>query len=145
MASEHLFLAIWAIGILLIWPPMIWWSVHSRRVDGYPIIPRLPDGALYSEDKAGGRESGKLGGASNCLLVAVTSREFMIAPRFPFNMVAPRGVVGLEHTMPKALVVGSLHRGWGGTNVRVCMRDANGPVLDLKLRRPEAFLAALIS
>lgn len=144
MPSEHLFLTIWTIGVLLTWPPWIWWSIHTRRASGYPLIPRAPRDALYSEGMASGREHGKLGGARKCLLVTITRGQFIVTPRFPFNLVAPRGILGLEHTLPRASVAAALHRGWGGTNVRVSIPSTNEEVvLDLKLRSPDAFLAAL--
>jgi hypothetical protein len=144
MLNERLFLTVWAIGLLLVWPPWIWWSIQSRRSAGYPIIPRLPSNALYGERAASGREHGKFGGAKNCLLVAVTSGEFIVAPQFPFNLVAPRGMLGLEHTVRGASIAVTLHRGWGGTNVRIFIpTERKEAVLDLKLRRPEAFIEAL--
>jgi hypothetical protein len=144
MLDERLFLTVWVVGILLTWPPWIWWSIQSRRRGGYPIIPRLPDDALYGEKHASGREHGKFGGARNCLLVAVTRDEFTVAPRFPFNLIAPRGILGLEYTAPGASVAATQHRGWGGTNVRIFLTTGRKEaVLDLKLRRPEAFIEAL--
>jgi len=144
MSNERIFLTIWAIGLLLTWPPWFWWSIRSRRASGYPIVPQAPVGAIYVEKKASGREHGKFGGASNCLLVAITTDQFMVAPQFPFNLVAPRGILGLEHTVPKTSITASLQRDWLGANVRISIANMEkAVVMDLKLRRAEEFLATL--
>ncbi|MBW3560396.1 MAG: hypothetical protein KY446_10240 [Proteobacteria bacterium] len=147
LMDERTFFIVWLVGIVLIWPPSLWFVVRSRRKRGEPIVPRCPPAAMFCERRGSGRARGWIGGASNCLLVAVTDRELWIAPTFPFNMVSPYGVFGLDHRVPKARVVrAEPMRAIFGENVflelpgRAGRRNAE---VRLKLRDPEAFLAAL--
>lgn len=143
MEGEHLFLVVWAIGILLIWPPWFWWVIRSRRAGGYQMIPKIPPHAMYAEKRVSGSELGKLGGARNCLLVVLTTDEFVLTPTFPFNLLSPpRGPLGLVHKVSRRNVRASAHRSWRG-NVRVELTGASYATIDLKLRDPERFLEAL--
>ncbi len=144
MSDEQLFLVIWGVAMLVTWPPWIWWSIRSRQAHGYPIIPRMLSASVYSERRASGRQQGKLAGASNCLLISVTKDTFLVAPAFPFNLVAPRGMFGLEHTLPRDRIVASTQTTWLGANVRVELGpEADHAILDLKVRDPAAFVKAV--
>lgn len=145
MPSDHLLLTIWAVGMLVIWPPSLWWVVRSRRAQGFDLMARTPADQIFAEKGASGSEAGKLGGASNCLLVAVTPREFIITPNFPFSLIAAAGgPIGLVHRAPRSAVSASATKSWRGGNVRVEVeKAAKRVVMDLKLRDPHRFLAAL--
>lgn len=143
MSDAHLFLAVWVVSILLIWPPWLWWVVSSRRAEGHQMMPQVPADALYAEKQGSGGESGKLAGATNCLLIAVTPDEFVVTPTFPFNLIGPpRGPFGLVHKVARGSVRASEHQSWRG-NVRVEITGPTTVLLDLKLREPKRFLEAL--
>jgi hypothetical protein len=113
-------------------------SVIVRRRAGKPIIPRVPDGALYAERWASGPW------ASNCLLVYVTDEVLSVVPRFPFNLMFLPEVYGLERTVPlRAIREVKQTRGFGFiSNVAVTYGDRPRK-LRLKLRDPGAFVEAL--
>ncbi len=83
-------------------------SIFYRRQNGKPVIPKRPPDALFSEGYASGRAMTnlftRLGGANNCLLVAVTADEFMVAPRFPFNLMFLPEIFGLELRIPRSAI-----------------------------------------
>lgn len=129
--------------MLLIWPPWLWWVVRSRRAEGHQMMPQIPPNALYAEKRASGGEVGKLGGAANCLLIAVTPDELLVTPTFPFNLIGPpRGPLGLVHKVGRGSVRAAEHHSWRG-NVRVEIGGPAQVLLDLKLREPNRFLEAL--
>lgn len=111
-------------------------SVAFRRSRGKPVLPRLPDGAVFVDKSASGRW------ASNCLLVAVTDEALSVVPKFPFNLMFLPEIYGLEQTIPVSSIrdVRRL-RGFGlGNNVSV---DYGASTLRLKVRDPQAFVDAL--
>lgn len=142
-----LFLIIWLIAMILVWPPWIWMSVHGRMERGEPVIPRKPVNATFCERKASGRARGNiLGQASRCLMVAVTGPELWITPTFPFNMIAPYGLLGLEHRVARkqVAVVETRESMFGSTVVlKIPQRNAEPRIVDLRLKDTKAFLAAL--
>ena len=79
-------------------------SVIFRTQNGKPIIPRVPPDAVFSEGYASGRSRTNwlttLGGPNNCLLVAVTPGELIVAPRFPFNLMFTPEIFGVELRIP---------------------------------------------
>jgi hypothetical protein len=111
-------------------------SIAFRRSKGRPVIPRVPDGAIYNDKWASGRW------ASNCLLVSVTSDALSVVPKFPFNLMFLPEIYGLERIIPVREIreVRRL-RGLGvGNNVAVDYGEAE---LRLKVRNPQAFIDAL--
>ena len=109
-------------------------------------MPRIAAQASYGERGASGREHGKFGGASRCLVIWVSGDRFFVAPAFPFNMIAPLGLLGLEHECLRSQVSAELHRDWAGTNVRLRLATASREaVLDLRVRQPEALIEAVRS
>lgn len=118
----------WILFVILL-------SVLVRKARGKPIVPGVPLDAIYSERSASGAW------ASNCLIVAVTPEALIITPRFPFNLMFLPEIYGLERTVPRYEIIEAEHRtSWIG-NVEIALRA--GRALKLKLRDPEAFLAAL--
>jgi hypothetical protein len=114
-------------------------SIAVRRANGKPIFPRVPDGAIYAEKWASARW------ASNCLIVAVTSEALSVVPRFPFNMGFLPEIYGLERTIPMSWIreVRRLRSFGLLNNLAVVYDDGVQRELRLKVRNPEAFIAAL--
>ena len=133
------FVVLWLAGMLVVWPLFIRARLRTLRARGQPLRPQPPPGAVYAERRASGRAKGQLGGASNCLLVAVAGGELWVMPIFPFSLI---GGFGLEHRVPvREVVSAGRRRTWAGGNVVVTLLD--GTVLELKVRDPDAFLAAM--
>ena len=146
MTWDQVFLTVWAIGILVTWPPLLWVSYRSRITRGEPIVPHAPLHALFCERRASGRAVGTIfGRASNCLQVSVADEELWITPVFPFNMIAPYGFMGLEWRVPKNSVEARAERGWLGNNVTLQVSGSSGRphVIELRLKSPDAFITAL--
>ena len=145
-SKPELFLVVWVIGVLLVWPPWFWMSVRSRRVRGEPIIPRAPANASFCERRASGSLKNTLGGAKNCLMVCVVGDKLWITPTFPFNMIAPYGMLGMEHRTARDEIISlEFHKAWLGDVVLIEFRrqGARPVLLELRLRDPEGFFAAL--
>lgn len=144
---EDVFLAVWLAGMLLIWPPWIWFNINSRRTRGEPLIPRPPTGAAFCELRASGRAHGTLlGRASNCLLVTITGDELWITPTFPFNLIAPYGLMGLEHRVSRSQVkFVEMGDSLFGASVLIDIPRPNAPSrrVELRLMDHKSFLAAL--
>jgi hypothetical protein len=123
-------------------------SIIYRLQRGKPIIPRLPDDALYRERTASGRSRKSfltmLGGASNCLMVAVTPDEFIVTPFFPFTLIFLPEIYDLEVRVPRSRVrVVKESTGLLGRSVVLAIEGADPRELILQLRDRAAFLAAL--
>ena len=90
--------------------PLVWillWVVASiiyRNSRGKAILPSKPKNSLFYEGWASGHCNTniftKLGGAHNCLLVAITPDSLIIQPRFPFNLMFLPEIFGLEYRIP---------------------------------------------
>ncbi len=104
--------------------------------------------AVYQENWGSGRSLntlwGRIGGASNCLIVAVTRDTLTVTPRFPFNLMFLPEVYGLELTAPLARVrVENPAAGLLKLRVIVVVDGADSTRMELKLRDRASFLAAL--
>ena len=79
-------------------------SILYRRSKGKPIIPRVPIGARFSRKRISGRSCRNwftsLGGARNCLMVAVVGKSLVVSPTFPFNLMFLPETYDLEHNIP---------------------------------------------
>src|SRR5688572_13369504 len=77
-------------GIIVLWNGLaISWQVRRLLRSGRTVLARVPEDALFVERWTSGA-SGKtlfsrLGGANNCLLVALTKTRLLIRPHCPFN------------------------------------------------------------
>ena len=124
-------------------------SIAYRRSKGKEIFPSKPDGCLYFEGWGSGRSNRhfytKLGGARNCLMIALTSSELIVATRFPFNMMFLPEIYDLEHRIPRARVLSVAAEKflWVKT-IEVLFTDADGQSRSLTLYPKDAdgFLAA---
>lgn len=145
--SDGLLFTLWLGGMLLTWPAALWYARHSRARRGEPWIPRKPADARFVQSWASGYGGGvPVGGASNCLLVAITPDELWVTPQFPFNLFIPYGWLGLDHRVrASGIVEAGVTRGLLTREVRLLLQDGKGGrrKLNLLLRSPEAFLEAV--
>lgn len=134
--------------------PILWigaWiaaSIFYRRFHDKPVIPRLPKGALFKERGCSGRSRKNIitsiGGASNCLLVAVTDTELIVTPFFPFNLMFLGEIYGLELRAPRSSIRNlEEKRGLFGTTISISFKGDDPAPFELRLRNVDAFLRAL--
>ena len=144
--AEIAFLIFWAVGTAIAWPLWIRASIRSRRILGEPLVPKAPMDATFCERGASGQALDRIGGARNCLMVAVTGDEIWITPTFPFNMIAPYGMLGMEHRIAKRDVISvQAHKALWRTSIilQFTGKGAGRKALDLRLKAPGRFLAAI--
>ena len=88
---------LWVAGVVAV-------SVVFRRRRGKPVFARLPASTRFSQRVASGWSEDNwlrsLGGASNCLMVAVTEKELIVTPFFPFTLMFLPEIWGLELRTP---------------------------------------------
>ena len=136
--------------------PLVWvllWVVASiiyRRSRGKAILPSKPKNSLFYEGWASGHSNSniftKLGGARNCLLVAVTPDVLIIQPRFPFNLMFLPEIYGLEYHIPGLNIraVEKKGRVFGkGAEIQFIDGDGGEKSVRLYLKRIDDFLAAI--
>jgi hypothetical protein len=136
--------------------PLAWiflWVVASiiyRNSRGKPILPSKPKDSLFYEGWASGHSNTniftKLGGAHNCLLVAVTPDFLIIQPRFPFNLMFLPEIYGLEYRIPGLNIRTVEKKGRiFGKGVEIQFIDVGGgeKSVRLYLKRTDDFLAAI--
>jgi hypothetical protein len=142
-----IFLVIWLIGILTTWPVWFWIVISSRRKRGEPIIPKPPVNSQLCERRvSGAREGAIFAHAANCLLVCVFDGILWVTLTFPFNLIAPYGLSGLDHRVALRDVKDvELKKGLFGRTVRLRIAPSGGKstTLILRFKEPEEFLAAL--
>ncbi|MBF0408695.1 MAG: hypothetical protein HQM10_15210 [Candidatus Riflebacteria bacterium] len=80
-------------------------SIFYRRSKGKPFFPRKSDHDAFYESTGSGRSNRnfftRLGGARNCLTVAVTDNSLIVQPKFPFNLMFLPEIYDLEYSIPK--------------------------------------------
>jgi hypothetical protein len=136
--------------------PLLWvllWIVASivyRRSRGKAILPSKPKNSLFYEGWASGHSNSniftKLGGAHNCLLVAVTPDSLIIQPRFPFNLMFLPEIYGLEYRIPGLNIrtVEKKGRMFGkGVEIQFIDIDGGEKSVRLYLKKTDEFLAAV--
>jgi hypothetical protein len=122
-------------------------SIVIKRRHGKPIFPRLPQDALFKERKCSGRSHKNLitriGGASNCLLVAVTDTELIVSPFFPFNLMFLPEIYGFDLRVKRS-VIQSVEKKTGrlGTSVLVRFIGDHPAAMELRLARADDFIRA---
>jgi hypothetical protein len=114
------------------------WRIRKLRREGRDVFARVPEGALFVEKWTSGGSDltfwSRLGGARNCLLVALTADRLVVRGHFPFNLFGVSS--DLEHDVP----VGSVEAVEAAAScVRVRLA---GRTLTLALRNPNGFLGA---
>jgi hypothetical protein len=125
-------------------------SVVHRRLRGKPLVSRVPAGSVHVERWTSGRSNrsllARLGGANNCLLVAVTPDFLVVRPHFPFTLMFLPELFALELEIPRSAITRVEHqRGLLGSTVAVRFREADGRpgLVEFRLRNAAEFLAHL--
>src|SRR5262245_25948147 len=94
------FWILWSASLLWV-AAVVTVSVFVRRSRGKPVLFFSVPNAIFQERTASGcsNESWwrRLGGANNCLVVAVASDRLVIRPWFPFNLMFLPEIYGLEY------------------------------------------------
>jgi hypothetical protein len=126
-------------------------SIVYRLRGGKPLFKPDFGQPLFAETWRSGRSlrnaMTRIGGARNCLWVAVTGDALHVAPHFPFNLLFLPEIYALEHTIP-ASATRSVKRQEGalaGNRVRIGFARPGGAeeVLELSLSDPEGFVRAV--
>lgn len=119
-------------------------SAVYRRSKGKAILSVAPDNALFVEKWTSGRELGgirSLGGANNCLIVAVTIDTLSVTPCFPFTLLFLPEIWGLEHRIPTR-DIRSVEERTGILRSTQVIAFGFGRKIELRLRDPEGFRQA---
>jgi hypothetical protein len=135
------------------WVPLIWLalvvvgSALVRRSRRKPVFFFSVANAIFQEHRASGCSTDswwrRLGGARNCLVVAVTPERLIIRPHFPFNLMFLPEIYGLEFDVPRASVTEVIaDHSFLRRRVRIAFRDEDQTLrtMSLFLKRPDAFL-----
>jgi hypothetical protein len=127
-------------------------SVLYRKAKGKTLRVYAPELALFEERWTSGRSLrnfwSRIGGAQNCLYVALSQDELMVRPHFPFSLLFLPEIYGLEVTVPRSGVrVDEVKSGILGNRVLLTVETSPGKrhQLELKLRAPVEFTRALNS
>ena len=125
-------------------------SAIYRTRNGKPIFTRAPDHPVFLESWTSGRclrsILTRLGGARNCLLVAVTHDALVIRPHFPFTLLFLPEVYGLDWTIPRTAIRRvDVQDELIGRRLVVEFAKSDGKAenVELILRKPEEFREAL--
>ena len=136
-----------AFAWVLLW---ILASVIYRKSMGKPLIPRKPDNTLFFESTGSGHSNQnlftRLGGARNCLSVAITDKALIIQPTFPFNLMFLPEIYGLEYNIPRENIHSmSVKEAIFGRTVTLEFTRADGTTnsIDLRLRGADQFLKVI--
>ena len=139
--------------ILKVLAPFAAWiaaSILYRRVQGKPILFFGVRDASYQQRSASGHSNRswltKLGGAHNCLVVAVAHRRFIVRPWFPFTLMFLPEIYGLEYDVPIENILGvKAYRAFFTSALDVEFRDDLGQTqsVSLYLRDPSRLTATL--
>ena len=142
-ALLFLFALLWVIA----WAAFFAWHRFRRG----PIHPPFSDADVrFVERFASGFSNKSLftrfGGARNALVVTVLRDALFIEPLAIFKWMLPPGFGDLEHYVPKSRILnvrstsGFLKK---AVQIEFQANDGGSRTLELKLRNPEAFLAAI--
>lgn len=123
-------------------------SIAFRKRRGKALFPKAPPDAFFSERGCSGRSLdtpwGRIGGARNCLLVALTPERLVITPTFPFNLIFLPEIYGLDHNLSYSAIRDVVDRkGIFGRHVTITYADTKVRRVELRLRHHEAFLQGL--
>ncbi|HVZ28826.1 MAG TPA: hypothetical protein VG839_00425 [Asticcacaulis sp.] len=124
-------------------------SVFYRRSRRKPIFPALPHNARFARARLSGFSDknlmSRIGGAKNCLLVAVTDTTLSIVPSFPFNLLFLPEIYDLEHNIPLGNVISATKKpGLLGSLVNITFQThGEKRRVQLRLRKADELIAAL--
>ncbi len=137
------------IVIAFVWIGLVMgFGAWRRAQSGKPMFPRVPQGAAFGETMCSGRVlrgwTGRLGGATNCLIVFVDHGRFGAKFAFPLNFFPMAGTRGLEFDVPvsaiSAIVPGRRFR---QDALRIDFSDPNRAPIELIVRDEVGLVAAL--
>ena len=136
--------------------PLVWilfWIVASivyRKSRGKAILTSKPKNSLFYEGSASGHSNRniftKLGGAHNCLLVAIAPDCLVIQPQFPFNLMFLPEILGLEYRILglNLRTVEKKGRIFGkGVEIQFIVLDGSEQSVRLYLKKTNEFLTAV--
>lgn len=123
-------------------------SVAFRKKRGKPLFPKAPMDAIFSERGCSGRSLdtpwGRIGGARNCLFVALTPARLVITPTFPFNLIFLPEIYGLDHNLAYSAIRNVAdRRGILGRKITITYSDTKVRRVELRVRRHNDFLEGL--
>jgi len=139
------FISTWA------WPlAVIGGSVAYRKARGKPVLFFGVPGASFQERNASGHSKSsllsRLGGASNCLVVAVVRDRVVIRPWFPFTLMFLPEIYNLEFEFRVQDVVNATPvKSVFGNRLDLSFRNSAGETeaVALYLRNPDRFVESL--
>ncbi len=124
-------------------------SIVYRRSREKEILTFKSKNALFYEGWASGHSNRsiftKLGGAHNCLGLAVISDALIVQPRFPFNLMFLPEIYDLEHRIPSMNIRSiKVKRSFFSKTVEIQFTGSDGGTRSIKLylRKLDDFLAA---
>jgi hypothetical protein len=98
----HFLILLWIVGLFTV-------SAVYRQMTQKPILFFTVPKAIFVQHTASGfcRDTWwrQLGGASNCLVVAISQQRLVIRPFTPFNLMFLPEIYGLEYDVPLNNVV----------------------------------------
>jgi hypothetical protein len=121
-------------------------SIFHRRITDKPIFPSKPDNATFYARGVSGRNLRnfftRLGGAQNCLAIAVTAKYLQVTPTFPFNLGFLPDVYGLEANIPRERITAvERKKNWLGQKLTVRW---DGGAFEIRTKEIDALERALI-
>lgn len=141
---------------VVLWFGLLWFSgwvfasLLYRRLHGKPLFATRPQNARFVERWVSGSGDAtwlaRLGGASNCLRVALTPTHLEVLPHFPFTLVFLPEMFDLEHRIALDRIVKVEPQHWfKRLSTAVHWRDQAGRnrVLRLAIGDAEGFTRAL--
>jgi hypothetical protein len=136
-----------AVGWIVLW---LIGSAFYRKWKGKALLASRPSDAQFVEAWTSGHSNRslltRLGGARNCLLVAITPTSLVVRPHFPFSLLFLPEIYDLEYVIPRRNIQMVTPRsGWLGKTIEIAFSVDAGDnrSIELRLRQPEIFLQAV--
>ena len=132
---------LWFVSVLIA-------SIVYRRMNGKPIISRVPSDAVFHESWCSGRSLRnmitRVGGARNSLTVYVQGNELVVNPKFPFTLLFLPEIFGLDERVPVASITAVKRTSHLiGCNLRITFAEGGPAPLELTIRDESGFLRSL--
>jgi hypothetical protein len=146
---EQWFPALFAggLGWVLLWFGI---SFAYRKYKNKSILAERPANAAFLETWTSGHSNRnlltKIGGARNCLLVAVTRQSLIVRPHFPFSLLFLPEIYDLDYVIPRTSIrLVTPKKGLFGETVEVIFDSSSGDSrsIELRLRQSRQFLQAV--
>jgi len=136
-----------ALGWVLLW---FFGSAFFRKWKGKPLLAQRPSDAQFLEAWTSGHSNRslltKVGGARNCLLVAVTPTSLIVRPHFPFSLLFLPEIYDLEYVIARKNIRSVTPKsGLFGKTIEIVFSVSSGDTrsIELRLRQPQEFLQVL--